>query len=191
MKTVGPFQDVAANEYDANSNLIKTTMPNGQTTEMTYDGTDWMATKNYNGQIAYRFTYDKNGNELTVKDEKANETKTRTFDKKDRMTTLSERTGKQEWTYSETSDKLTSFIFTNGSFKQTNTYEYNKKEQNVRMTDGDATYHFDYDEKGNVKTFTASNGTGATFTYDPRGLVTAFDCRHLNRTGFAGRIHDV
>ncbi len=89
------------------------------------------------------------------------------------MVTLAERTGKQEWTYSTTSDKLNTFIFTHGSFKQTNTYEYNKKDQNVRMKDGDGTYHFDYDEKGNVKTFISGNGTGASFTYDPRGLVTA------------------
>ena len=76
MKTVGPLGDVISNQYDANSNLTKTTTANGHTTEMTYDGTDRMATKSYNGELAYRFTYDKNGNELTVKDVKAGRTKT-------------------------------------------------------------------------------------------------------------------
>ncbi|MCM3313308.1 DNRLRE domain-containing protein [Bacillus sp. FSL K6-6483] len=180
MKTVGPLGDVVSNQYDANSNLTKTTTANGHTTEMTYDGTDRMATKSYNGELAYRFTYDKNGNELTVKDVKAGQTKTRTFDKKDRMVTLTDRGGKQEWTYSDTSDKLNQFTLTHGSFTQTNTYEYNKKDENIRMKDGDATYHFDYDEKGNIKTYTSGNGTGASFTYDPRGLVTTLSVGTTN-----------
>ncbi|SDB82265.1 DNRLRE domain-containing protein [Shouchella lonarensis] len=173
LKTVDPLNGVLTHQYDANSNETKTIAPNGSTTEMTYDGTDRMATKSFNGSLAYRYTYDKNGNELTVEDVQAKETKTRTFDKKDRITNITDRGGKQTWTYSETSDKLNSFLFEHGSFKQENKYTYNKKEQNTSMTDGDATYRFDYDEKGNVKTFVSGNGTGATFFYDPRGLVTS------------------
>nr|WP_238980504.1 RHS repeat-associated core domain-containing protein [Geobacillus sp. YHL] len=33
------------------------------------------------------------------------------------------------------------------------------------------TYRFDYDERGNIRTFTTGNGAGSTFTYDDRGLV--------------------
>ncbi len=33
------------------------------------------------------------------------------------------------------------------------------------------TYRFDYDERGNVRTFTTGNGAGSTFTYDDCGLA--------------------
>ncbi|MBB6178052.1 YD repeat-containing protein, partial [Anoxybacillus tengchongensis] len=32
-------------------------------------------------------------------------------------------------------------------------------------------FHLLHDERGHVRTFTTGNGTGATFTYDDRGLV--------------------
>ncbi|WP_333563845.1 RHS repeat-associated core domain-containing protein [Bacillus cereus group sp. TH153LC] len=34
------------------------------------------------------------------------------------------------------------------------------------MTDGSQTYRFDYDDQGNVRTYTAGNGSGSTFNYD-------------------------
>ena len=34
------------------------------------------------------------------------------------------------------------------------------------MTDGSQTYRFDYDDRGNVRTYTAGNGSGSTFNYD-------------------------
>ncbi len=38
--------------------------------------------------------------------------------------------------------------------------------QNIRVTDGSQTYRFDYDDQGNVRTYTAGNGSGSTFNYD-------------------------
>lgn len=171
LQTTGPLNDVVKNQYDANGNLIKSTLANGNTSEQAYDGTDRVKSQSYNGQLAYSFTYDKNGNETSVKDEKENRTKTRVFDKKDRVTSQSDRNGSQEWTYSETSDKLNKFVFTQGGFSQTNTYTYNKLDQNIELKDGSLSYRFDYDEKGNVRSFTSANGSGATFNYDARGLL--------------------
>ncbi len=34
------------------------------------------------------------------------------------------------------------------------------------MTDGSQTYRFDYDDQGNVRMYTAGNGSGSTFNYD-------------------------
>ncbi len=34
------------------------------------------------------------------------------------------------------------------------------------MTEGTNTYRFDYDDQGNVRTYTARNGSGSTFNYD-------------------------
>ncbi|OTY09874.1 type IV secretion protein Rhs [Bacillus thuringiensis serovar navarrensis] len=36
----------------------------------------------------------------------------------------------------------------------------------MRVTDGSQTYRFDYDDQGNVRTYTAGNGSGSTFNYD-------------------------
>ncbi|MBM7365319.1 YD repeat-containing protein, partial [Priestia taiwanensis] len=38
--------------------------------------------------------------------------------------------------------------------------------QNTEVKDGDKTYRFDYDEYGNVRTYTSSNGIGTAFHYD-------------------------
>ena len=39
-------------------------------------------------------------------------------------------------------------------------------DQNIRVTDGSQTYRFDYDDQGNVRTYTTGNGSGSTFNYD-------------------------
>ncbi|WP_442885043.1 RHS repeat domain-containing protein [Anoxybacillus sp.] len=63
------------------------------------------------------------------------------------------------------------FLFSHGSFSQTVTYQYNALDQNTIVQDGMYTYRFDYDERGNVRTFTTGNGAGSTFTYDDCGLA--------------------
>jgi YD repeat-containing protein len=62
-------------------------------------------------------------------------------------------------------------ILSHGSFSQTINHQYNALDQNTVIKDGMYTYRFDYDERGNVRTFTTGNGAGSTFTYDERGLV--------------------
>nr|WP_244374823.1 RHS repeat-associated core domain-containing protein [Anoxybacillus flavithermus] len=171
IKTVGPLNDVTTNEYDANGNKIKTVLPKGNTIQWTYDGTERVDTISYNNVPYYEFSYDKNGNELSVKYLKDGTTKTRTFDKANRVIEQSDRGGVQKWTYPTTSDKLQQFMFSHGSFSQTINYQYNALDQNTVVQDGTYTYRFDYDERGNVRTFTTGNGAGSTFTYDDRGLV--------------------
>ncbi|WP_297990528.1 DNRLRE domain-containing protein [uncultured Anoxybacillus sp.] len=171
LKTVGPLNDVTTNEYDANGNKMKTVLPKGNTIQWTYDGTERVDTISYNGVPYYEFSYDKNGNELSVQYVKDGTTKTRKFDSANRVIEQSDRGGLQKWTYPMTSDKLQQFMFSHGSFSQTVTYQYNALDQNTVVQDGTYTYRFDYDERGNVRTFTTGNGAGSTFTYDDRGLV--------------------
>ncbi|MBS2773267.1 RHS repeat protein, partial [Anoxybacillus rupiensis] len=119
LKTVGPLNDVTTNEYDANGNKIKTVLPKGNTIQWTYDGTERVKTISYNNVPYYEFSYDKNGNELSVQYLKDSTTKTRKFDEKNRVTEQSDRGGVQKWTYPTTSDKLQQFLFSHGSFSQT------------------------------------------------------------------------
>ncbi len=171
VKTVGPLHDVTTNEYDANGNKIKMVLPKGNTIQWTYDGTERVKTVSYNNVPYYEFRYDQNGNELSVKYLKDGTTKTRTFDKANRLVELSDRGGLQKWLYPTTSDKLQQFMFSHGAFSQTIHYQYNALDQNTVVQDGTYTYRFDYDERGNIRTFTIGNGAGSTFTYDDRGLV--------------------
>jgi RHS repeat-associated protein len=171
IKTTGPLGDVTTNTYDANGNKTKTVLPKGNTVETTYDGTERVNGTGYNGEQYYTFGYDKNGNELSVQYVKEDRSKVRTFDTSNRLLTLTDREGRQTWTYPKESDKLSSFDFTHGAYKQTNTYQYNQLDQNIMVNDGTHNYRFDYDDKGNVRTFTTGNGAGATFNYDDRNLV--------------------
>lgn len=41
-----------------------------------------------------------------------------------------------------------------------------KLDQNINVTEGTNTYRFDYDDQGNVCTYTAGKGSGSTFNYD-------------------------
>ncbi|MDA7025189.1 DNRLRE domain-containing protein [Bacillus sp. CLL-7-23] len=172
VKTTDPLGHVLASEYDANSNLIKTISPNGNEVSLTYDGTDRVKSKAYNGTEKYNFTYDKNGNETSVINTEQNITKNRTFDNKNRLTELTDRGGSQSWTYPSDSDKLKTFSWSHGGQKGTNSFTYNKLDQMIQMKDNASTYSFDYDENGNVLTFITGNGSGASFSYDERNLVS-------------------
>lgn len=136
VKTVGPLNDVTTNEYDANGNKIKMVLPKGNTIQWTYDGTERVKTVSYNNVPYYEFSYDKNGNELSVKYLKDGTTKTRTFDKANRLVELSDRGGLQKWLYPTTSDKLQQFMFSHGAFSQTIHYQYNALDQNTVVQDG-------------------------------------------------------
>jgi RHS repeat-associated protein len=82
---------------------------------------------------------------------------------------LTDRGGKIDWIYPSNSDKLQSLTFTHSATIQSLNYIYNELDQNTLVKDGSLTYRFDYDERGNIRTYTAANGSGATFNYDEAG----------------------
>lgn len=171
LETVGPLNDKTKNEYDANGNNVKTILPNGDIVTYTYDGTDRIKNTSYNGVLTYGYTYDKNGNETSVTYSIENRSKNRTYDSSNRVIKQEDRGAVQEWKYPTTSDKLNEFIVTHGSFSHIIKYQYNELDQNTVVNDSEHNYRFDYDERGNVKTFTTGNGSGSSFKYDDRGLV--------------------
>ena len=170
--TTGPLNDIVSTIYDDKVSKTTTTLPNKTLIEQTYDGVDRLSSISYNNELFYRFAYDDMQNKESVTFVKEARLKEKTFDDTDRLITFTDRGGLQQWIYPKDSDKLTSFTFSHGGINQTNNYLYNQQDQNTVVTAGGYTYRFEYDEKGNVQTFTTGNGVGATFNYDNRGLVT-------------------
>ncbi|ANN35472.1 type IV secretion protein Rhs (plasmid) [Bacillus thuringiensis serovar coreanensis] len=57
----------------------------------------------------------------------------------------------------------------------------------MKVTDGTSSYRFDYDENGQVRTYTAANGTGSTFNYNQTGKLTDLVIGTSNQILLSGR----
>ncbi|WP_346426548.1 DNRLRE domain-containing protein [Bacillus thuringiensis] len=159
------------NTYDENANKIKTTMPNGSILESVYDTADRVIGEKRNGKDSFIFERDQNGQVTKVKDLVNGVERTKTYDKADRVTSATDsRGGKVDWAYHDKAnsktEKLKEQTVTQGGYTNKVSYDYNTLDQNIRVTDGSQTYRFDYDDQGNVRTYTAGNGSGSTFNYD-------------------------
>ncbi len=187
-KVVDPLQHVTSYTYDDNGNILKTLLPNGNEVESAYDLADRLNKQFYNGQLVFEYTKDKNGNETSIVDYQNQLNRVRTFDTKNRLTKqdiLKNETlvGLTTWTYPTNSDKLSSIAFSHNGTSQSTTYEFNKLDQNTVVKNGTGTYRFDYDEKGNVKTYTPANGAGTTYIYDEVGQVASASTGAINPSG--------
>ena len=162
--------------YDDNGNNIKTELPNGHVIESTYDTADRKTSEKRNGATAFSFEYDKNGNETKITDSVNSVVRTKVYDKAGQITSMTDRGGTFNWTYKIGSTKIIKSTFSqSGTTNETN-YEYNALDQNTAVTDSKGkVYRFDYDEKGNVRAYTAGNNAGSTFTYDVTGKVLSLD----------------
>ena len=159
------------NTYDENANKIKTKMPNGSILESVYDTADRVIGEKRNGKDSFTFERDQNGQVTKVKDHVNGVERTKTYDKADRVTSATDsRGGKVDWAYHDKAnsktEKLKEQTVTQGGYTNKVSYDYNTLDQNIRVTDGSQTYRFDYDDQGNVRTYTAGNGSGSTFNYD-------------------------
>ncbi|WP_033706514.1 DNRLRE domain-containing protein, partial [Bacillus mycoides] len=157
--------------YDENANKIKTKMPNGSILESVYDTADRAIGEKRNGKDSFTFERDQNGQVTKVKDHVNGVERTKTYDKADRATSATDsRGGKIDWVYHDKAnsktEKLKEQTVTQGGYTNKVSYDYNTLDQNIRVTDGSQTYRFDYDDQGNVRTYTAGNGSGSTFNYD-------------------------
>jgi RHS repeat-associated protein len=94
---------------------------------------------------------------------------------------MADRGGTFGWEYKKDSTKIVKSKFSQGGTTNENTYEYNALDQNTVVKDSKGkTYLFDYDEKGNVRAYTAGNYAGSAFTYDVTGKVMSLDIGNTN-----------
>ncbi|WP_025753467.1 DNRLRE domain-containing protein [Priestia megaterium] len=167
--------------YDANGNDIKTELPNGHVIESTYDTADRTTSEKRDGTTAFSFEYDKNGNETKVTDSVNSVVRTKAYDKAGQITSMTDRGGTFGWEYKKDSTKIVKSKFSQSGTTNENTYEYNALDQNTVVKDSKGkTYRFDYDEKGNVRAYTAGNDAGSAFTYDVTGKVMSLDIGNTN-----------
>ncbi|WP_242269558.1 RHS repeat-associated core domain-containing protein, partial [Bacillus cereus group sp. BfR-BA-01408] len=139
--------------------------------ESVYDTADRVIGEKRNGKDSFTFERDQNGQVTKVKDHVNGVERTKTYDKADRVTSATDsRGGKVDWAYHDKAnsktEKLKEQTITQGGYTNKVSYDYNMLDQNIRVTDGSQTYRFDYDDQGNVRTYTTGNGSGSTFNYD-------------------------
>ncbi len=157
--------------YDANANRVSTKMPNGSLLEWTYDSANRVASAKRNGVAAFTYQYDANGNETNVIDSVNGITRDKAYDVGNRIISMTDRGGSVAWAYHDKSHKLKETKITHGTYSNTTSYVYNPLDQNTEVIDGGQSYRFDYDEFGNVRTYTAGNGSGSSFHYDQTNQV--------------------
>lgn len=158
-----PLNHKTSYQYDDNDNLVQTILPNGQIIKNTYDNADRIDKIYYNNSLAFEFVKDKNGNETLIADSLNQLKKEQAFDAKNRMTSQTIKKndatlGTVSWKYPVNSDKLESTSFSHKGTAQTISYEYNKLEQNTVVKNNGRTFRLDYDELGNVTTYSPANG---------------------------------
>lgn len=158
--------------YDANANRVSTKMPTGSLLEWTYDAANRVTEAKRNGQVAFSYQYDANGNETKVTDSVNGITRDKAYDAGNRITSMTDRGGSVAWTYHPNSHKLKETKITHGAYAHTTGYEYDALNQNTKITDGGQSYYFEYDEFGNVSRYQSGNDTAALFTYDKTQKVT-------------------
>ncbi|MBC1435326.1 hypothetical protein HB848_08230 [Listeria rocourtiae] len=128
----------------------------------------------WNGQTAFSFQFDPNGNETKVTDATTGWVRDKAYDDADRITKQTERGGSVSWTYKDKpskdnkgkTDKINEVIVSHGAHNYKATYDYNALDQNTKFNDGSRNYFLEYDEFGNVDQYLHGNGVGTNFNYD-------------------------
>ncbi|WP_163101613.1 DNRLRE domain-containing protein [Peribacillus alkalitolerans] len=194
ISVTNPLNQKTINKYDDNDNLEEILLPNGNIIKNSYDGADRVEQVFYNNAPVYKFIKDKNGNETEITDFLNQIKKIINFDEKNRVTSQilkknDIQIGSSSWTYPLKSDKLESVMFTHGGVSQTVDYEYDKLDQNTLIKNGINTFRMDYDELGNVHTYTPPNGVGTSYIYDRAGQVTSQSTGKVDST--TGQINPI
>ncbi|KML07875.1 DNRLRE domain-containing protein [Rossellomorea marisflavi] len=175
-------------EYNARGEIANTIYPTGSKVSMLYDSADRPITVTHTlpggtAQPIANFKLDGNGNQTEIHNLLTNTKVFQTFDAGNRVTSQTSGVSKEsgskiDWTF-DANDNVTKEVITQGSNVFTHQFKYNTLNYNTELLDpSNKSYRFQYDEVGNVKTYTAPNGTGVGFTYDERDLVKSVNTGH-------------
>jgi RHS repeat-associated protein len=170
VETLFPDNTRTTTAYDAIGRRIASTDERGHTTTYEYDPNCGCANRQTRitdalGNVT-SFTYDANGNQLTMTDAKGNAT-TYEYDANNRRTRIQFPDGT---TAATSYDALGRSVATTDQAGNTTRFDYNEVGLLVKVTDAlGQTTTFAYDEVGNRVSQTDANNRTTTFEYDPAG----------------------
>lgn len=179
--------------YNARGEVQSTTYPTGSNVSVLYDSADRPTGLMHTlpGQTSQQVTaykLDGNGNQKEIHNLLTNTVEYQEFDKGNRVTQQSNGTSTSkgnviDWTI-DANDNVTQEKITNGPVVYSHSFKYNTLNSNTELIDpSGGKYRFQYDETGNVKSYSGPNGTGALFVYDERSLIKSIDIGHNNSSG--------
>ncbi|MCU7712677.1 DNRLRE domain-containing protein [Priestia sp. JV24] len=167
--------------YDNNGNQVKMVTPDNHSIEWGYDTADRVTNEKRDGALAFTYEYDANGQETKVSDVINNTNRTKSYDQSGQLVGMKDRGGSFEWKYKSGSDKLVELSFSHSGISKKTNYYYNSLDQNIEVVDSkNKHYRFNYDEKGNVRTYSTGNDSGSTYSYDAAGKLISLDIGTAN-----------
>lgn len=144
--------------------------PNGNTLNYFYDKLDRIEQLSDNMGVIAKYTYDGNGNQLTMTDG-LDRTMTHTFDALNRKTTEvlpSGATTKYQY------DNNSNLLSVTDALSHVTSYTYSSLNQQLSHTDAlNAVTKFEYDANGNLSKATDAKGNATSYAYDALNRNTA------------------
>ncbi|PKH09751.1 DNRLRE domain-containing protein [Planomicrobium sp. MB-3u-38] len=182
-------------DFDHNSRgeISLTTYPTGSKVSVLYDSADRQTGLVHTlpggtAQQVSSFKLDGNGNQEEIHNLLTDTKMFQKFDSGNRVTRQSNGSSLAvgpaiDWVF-DANDNVTVETISNGALSYKHEFKYNTLNYNTELIDpNNEKYRFQYDETGNVKTYSAPNGTGALFVYDDRSLVESIDIGHNDING--------
>ncbi|WP_260472071.1 DNRLRE domain-containing protein [Bacillus canaveralius] len=162
-----PISKITKFEYDRNGNKTKIISANGDTVSYTLNSLNRVDGVYYNGVKKWGMNYDGNGNVTSIISDKAEENKSFSYDKNNRVIQKVEgSTNHFDYIY-DSNGNLTSESFTVGTSKNTVDRGFNSLNQLISLSrNGGKLAKFIYDERGNLNSIKYSNGTFELYSYD-------------------------
>lgn len=180
-------------KYNARGEVESTTYPTGSSVSILYDSADRSTGLIHTmpGQAPEQITsykLDENGNQKEIHNLLTNTVEYQEFDKGNRVTqqgngTSTSKGNTIDWTI-DANNNVTQEKITSGTKVYSHSFKFNTLNSNTEIVEpGGKKYRFQYDETGNVKSYSGPNGTGALFVYDERSLIRSIDIGHNNISG--------
>src|SRR5690606_19111055 len=161
-----PLGQISRFSYDALGNLENETMPNGTIIKNEYDANGQTENIKINGYLKWNYKYDVNGNVTAITNGETNAITNLTYDKVDKLKTISNGAQKIEYGYT-TTETLNNIEGTSNGMKFTQRFEFDAADQMKSIyRNGSVVAGYDYFATGEPEQRRYVNGVHTTYAYD-------------------------